>query len=302
MTYLGNSPYCYANTLAMTIGVPVDAPLIEVLTGSAFGYQRIGPLPFFDPPGWDPDQGLDQALRIMGVHHERLTFDAADEALATLRRLSADGPVFVGPLEMGLLRHQESTDRPTGADHFVAVLGVSDERVMMHDPQGYPFATLPVADFLNAWGSDTIGYADGRFPLRTGFTAPVGTPGEWVSASLPDALNWAEGNEAIPAFPPGNEQGLRDLADEARCGAIPEVTADVLRGFSLRLGARRRSDAADALPDHPGLASLLRRQAEIIGGGQLDAIDSDWDALSRRLFDLADLHVATVGALRAVAS
>lgn len=300
MTYLGNSPYCYANTLAMTIGVPVDAPLIEVLTGSAFGYQRIGPLPLFDPPGWDPDRGLDQALRIMGVEHERLTFDTASEALATLRRLAADGPVFVGPLDMGLLRYQAGSDRPTGADHFVAVLDVSDERVMMHDPQGHPFVTLPVVDFLNAWGSDTIDYADGRFPLRTGFTAPVGTPGEWVSASLPDALNWAEGNEAIPVFPPGNEQGLREFAEEVRCGAISEVTADVLRSFALRLGARRRSDAADALSGYPELASSLRHQAEIIGAGQLDAIDSDWDALSRCLFDLAGLHVDMLGALRAV--
>lgn len=300
MTYLGNSPSCYANTLAMTIGVPISAQLIDVLTSSAFGYQRIGPLPLFDPPGWDPDQGLDQALRIMGVAHERLTFDVPDEALATLRRLADVGPVFVGPLEMGLLRHQEGSDRPTGADHFVAVLDVNDERVMMHDPQGHPFATLPVADFLSAWGSETIGYANGRFPLRTGFTAPVGAPSEWVSASLPDALNWAEGNEAILIFPPGNAQGLRELAEEARSGAISEVTADVLRSFALRLGARRRSDAADALPDYPELASILRQQAEIIGGGQLDAIDSDWKTLSRRLLELAELHANILSTLRTV--
>lgn len=299
MTYLGNSPSCYANTLAMTLGSPISAPLVDVLTSSAFGYQRIGPLPLFDPPGWDPDQGLNQALRIMRVEHERLTFDDADEALATLRRLAKQGPVFVGPLEMGLLRHQEGSDRPTGADHYVAVLDVNDERIMMHDPQGHPFATLPIRDFMNAWGSDTIGYADGRFPLRTSFTAPNGTPAEWVTASLPDALNWAEGNEAIPIFPPGNEAGLAALAEEANLGAISDVTADVLRNFALRLGARRRSDAADALRGFPELAALLHQQARIIGGAQLDVIDSDWDALSTRLTRCAEMHTQVVAALRA---
>lgn len=300
MTYLGNSPSCYANTLAMTIGSPISAPLVEVLTSSAFGYQRIGPLPLFDPPGWDPDQGLDQALRIMGVDHERRTFEDPNEALATLRRLATGGPVFVGPLEMGLLRHQEGSDRPTGADHFVAVLDVDDERIMMHDPQGHPFAVLPIEDFVTAWGSDTIGYARGRFPLRTGFTVPAGTPDEWVAASLPDSLTWAEGSDAIPTFLPGSEQGLVEFAEEAASGALSDVTVDVLRSFSLRLGARRRSDAADALRNYPELAALLREQGRLIGGGQLDAIDSDWKALAARFTGMAELHTRIVAVLRSI--
>ena len=301
MTYLGNSPCCYANTLAMTFGVPISPSLIEVLTSSAFGYQRIGPLPLLDPPGWDPDQGLDQALRIMGVRHERLTFEDAGDAVAALRRLVVDGPVFVGPLEMGLLRHQDGADWPIGADHFVAVLSVDAERVVMHDPQAYPFAALPIADFMAAWGSDTISYSQGRFPLRTAFTAPSGTPEAWVFASLPDALAWAEGTKAIPGFPPGNEAGLLELAEQARTSAISETTAEVLRSFTLRLGARRKSDAADALRHHPELASLLRQQAVIVGGSQLDVINSDWRALSVRLTELAELHAEVVAALRVAA-
>lgn len=300
MTYLGNSPSCYANTLAMTLGSPIGPPLVEVLTSSAFGYQRIGPLPLFDPPGWDPDQGLDQALRTMGVDHERRTFEDPNEALATLRRLTTGGPVFAGPLEMGLLRHQEGSDRPTGADHFVAVLDVDDDRVMMHDPRGHPFATLPTEDFMAAWASDTIGYARGRFPLRTGFTVPVGTAEEWVAASLPDSLTWAEGDEAIPNFPPGNEQGLTELAEEAATHALSDLTADVLRNFFLRLGARRRSDAADALHNVPELSALLREQGRLIGGGQLDAIDSDWTALAARFTEVAELHTQIVVALRSI--
>lgn len=137
-TYVGNSPYCYSNTLAMTMGHPVSAQTIEAISGSAFGYQRIGPLPLFDPPGWDHDQGVDQALSIIGVKSQWLAFEDPAEALETLRRLTDGGPVFVGPLDMGLLRHQLGSDRPTGADHFVAALDVNEVRVIMQDPQGHP--------------------------------------------------------------------------------------------------------------------------------------------------------------------
>lgn len=301
VTYSGSGPYCYSNALAMTLGHPVDAPLIEAITGSAYGYQRIGEFPLFDPPGWDPDKGIDQALGIMGVENQRRTFTDEKEALATLRRLANQGPVFVGPLDMGLLRHQGRSDRPTGADHFVAVLDVNDERVVMHDPQGHPYAALPVRDFMKAWGSDSIGYAEGRFPLRTGFTKPVGTAAQWAAGSLPQALNWAQGAEAIPGFPSGNEDGLRELSEEATTRGLSFVTTAVLLDFSLRLGARRRSDTADLLRDYPELASLLARQAAVIGGAQISVIDSDWVSLARRLDDASALHSEIVEELRKLA-
>lgn len=63
--FVGSSPYRYANSPAMILG-PDSPPFsaVEVLTGSSFGAQFTGSgLPCFDPPGWDPDLGLDQAVR-----------------------------------------------------------------------------------------------------------------------------------------------------------------------------------------------------------------------------------------------
>lgn len=97
VTYLGSSPSCYSNTLAMTLGYPVAMRTIWALSGSAFGYQRVGLLPLFDPPGWNPDRGIDQALSIMAVRSQRLTFEDPAEALDGLTRLAGRGPVFVGP-------------------------------------------------------------------------------------------------------------------------------------------------------------------------------------------------------------
>src|SRR5689334_17811761 len=99
--FLGSGPYCYANSLAMVLEGSVPPSAIEVLTGSPFGAQfEAGGLPYFDPAGWDPDQGLDAAIALLGRTCERTTGGRADEALARLRDACADGPVIVGPVDI----------------------------------------------------------------------------------------------------------------------------------------------------------------------------------------------------------
>ena len=66
--YVGNGPYCYANSFAMVMGehAPSTA-VIEVTTGGPFGMQIVGgTMPFFDAYGWDPEQGFDAALEAVG--------------------------------------------------------------------------------------------------------------------------------------------------------------------------------------------------------------------------------------------
>ena len=286
-TYLGSSPYCYASSLAMTVPGAPAPPVIEALTGSAFGYQQVGPLPLFDPAGWDPDLGVDQALRILGAGGRRETFESGSEALARLEELAERGPVFVGPLEMGLLLHQPGSGRPFGADHFVVVVAVDDEAVTMHDPQGYPYARLPAEDFAAAWGAETLGYGMGRFPLRTGFTAPQGGQDAWATRLLPLAGAWARGARAGGMS--GNVAGLRALAAEAEAG-LEEPAATLLQDFSLRLGARRRADAADLLLRYPAVSEALETQARVLGGAQLAAVRGDGVQLASALRQVAELH------------
>ena len=143
--YVGSGPYCYANTLSMVLDDGWRPGLVQTLTGSPFGFQMVGPLPLFDPAGWDPDTGLDQALTLLGWESDRETFPSAGEAFERLTKLTKDGPVFVGPLKMGLLLHQPGADRPIGADHFVAVLDAGPDGVTMHDPQGWASLRLVAA-------------------------------------------------------------------------------------------------------------------------------------------------------------
>ncbi len=266
--YVGSGPYCYANTLSMVVEDAWRPGLVETLTGSPFGFQLVGPLPLFDPAGWDPETGPDQALTLLGWGSDRETFTSAEEAYARLTVLCERGPVFVGPLEMGLLLHQPGSDRPIGADHFVAVLEAGPDGVTMHDPQGHPYAWLPRDAFLAAWGSETIGYGTGRFPLRTDFRRVEDrTEHDAVRDVLPLAFRWASGDHGSPG---GNADGMRNLAERADAGVgIPALP--VLQNFSLRLGSRRRVDAAAELAAWPEVADVLDRQARTLGAAQYAA-------------------------------
>jgi len=244
-------------------------------------------LPFFDPQGWDPDAGTAQALQLLGWTSTRETFQDPRAGLARLQELCADGAVFVGPLEMGLLRHQPGSDRPIGADHFVAVLEVDDEAVTFHDPHGFPWAKLPRDVFSAAWGADSIAYGQGAFPLRSRFRRVEDvTPEQAVDRLLPLARDWARGR---PVPYPGGGEGLRTLAALTRTG-LGEPTRSVLMHFSLRLGARRRTDAAVVLSRYPDVAETLRSQARLLGAAQYHSTTGDSPELARSFEDLAKLH------------
>src|SRR5579871_2629796 len=99
--YIGSGPYCYANSLAMVLGPHAPDPSApEVLTGSPFGFEMLeGTLPLFDPLGWEPDTGLDDAIARLGWTCERHDGGGPDEAVDRLREASAAAPVLAGPVE-----------------------------------------------------------------------------------------------------------------------------------------------------------------------------------------------------------
>lgn len=204
VSYIGSGPYCYANSFAMMFGADAPSPaVIEFATGSPFGMQLVaGALPFFDPFGWTPEAGFDDALDAMGWASNVTKGGSAEDALSRLKSALFGGPVWVGPVEMGHLRHQPGKDGPIGADHYIVVLAVEDERVRMHDPQGYPFASLPLDDFMAAWRAETIDYGK-PYTMRTHFRRVREVrDDEVIRASLPVAIRWLSMTHAH-GFPDG---------------------------------------------------------------------------------------------------
>lgn len=303
LPYTGSGPYCYANSLSMMLGSETPGPSrLEVLTGSPFGMQLLGgKLPLFDPYGWDPDLGIDDALRLLGWRCERNVGGDAETAIAMLRDATARGPVMVGPVEMGLLSHQPTMTGAIGADHWVVVLDVEDDMVVMHDPHGHPYATLPVAQFARAWRAELVPWVDPPFVMRTDFVKERDVDvRDALRAALPGAVRWLS-NEYDGTVPPGTlgtEAALHRLAELTDSG-LDEDTRGHLVHFAVRVGARRLNDAAVALSDidRPAAARIAARQSRLVGSLQYDLVAGDNKSAAATLRRLAPTYAELAAAL-----
>ncbi|GAA1557563.1 hypothetical protein GCM10009827_093120 [Dactylosporangium maewongense] len=293
--YVGNGPYCYSNSLAMLMG-PAAPPtaVIEVTTGGPFGMQLVvGTMVFFDAYGWNPGIGCGRALDALGWTSAVHSGGDAATALARLAAAVEDGPVWAGPLEMGHLRHQPETTGPIGADHFVVVLDVDGERVLVHDPHGHPYAQVPVADFMAAWRAETVDYGE-PYTMRTGFTKVADvTDADAIRAVIPAAVEWL-GARAGAGMPPGS---LANAAAALRCAELVAAGAggglrEHLIHFAIRVGARRLSDTADCLrlAGYPDAAGIAAGQARLVGALQHPMVTGDLPAAAALLRALAPTY------------
>ncbi|MET7339260.1 hypothetical protein [Nonomuraea sp. NPDC005650] len=296
ITYVGSGPYCYANSLAMVLGDQAPPPaVIEVLTGSPYGMQLIsGRLPLFDPFGWDPEIGLDAAIDLLGWECERVDGGSAAAALDRLRRACRNGPVLAGPLELGLLPYQPGSGKAIGADHYVVVLEVDDDTVLVHDPEGYPYATLRVGEFVEAWRAELITYLKRPFRMLHGFTRrePV-TPEQALRRSLPAGRAWLAGRTDLEVSPGtlGQAEAAERTAQLVEEGLDPEIRT-LWQEFAVRVGAHRLNDLAACLSSL-GLdagAAVAAEQARIVGGLQGPLVSGDDLALATGLRRLAPTY------------
>lgn len=304
LPYIGSGPYCYANSFAMMFGehAPSTA-VIEFATGSPFGMQMLGgALPLFDPHGWNPDAGFDGALAALGWRSDRSCGGSAGEALERLHDALAHGPAWIGPVEMGYFRHQPGMTGPIQADHYVVALAIEDGCVLMHDPQGFPYATLPLADFMAAWAADTVDYG-APYTLRTGFTrVSAVSETEAIRAALPAAARWLamDPQRPVPAGTLGNADAAEALADRLLDGCDDALRMHLIH-FAVRVGARRASDAAACLARAgcPQAAAVAAEQARYIGALQHPLVTRRDASAAQYLRRLAPTYSRLLAALRA---
>ncbi|WP_117193605.1 hypothetical protein [Rhizobium terrae] len=300
--YIGSGPYCYANSFAMMFGAKAPSvAVIEFATGSPFGMQLVnGTLPFFDPYGWTPEAGFEDALAALGWTSQTIRSPTAEAAFATLKDALSFGPAWVGPVEMGHLHHQPGMTGPIGADHYVVVMGLEEDSVIMHDPQGYPYASLPLGNFMQAWRAETLGYGS-PFTLRTGFHQVENVPEEEsIRRSLSSARRWlsmvAGSHAATTAL--GNGQAAERLAELIDAGADPDLRGHLIH-FAVRVGARRAADAAACLA-RIGLreaAGIMDRQARLVGSLQYPLVVGDDATAANALRMLAPTYANLLAAL-----
>ncbi|GAA3987018.1 hypothetical protein GCM10023085_81350 [Actinomadura viridis] len=299
--YIGSGPYCYANSLAMVMGDGAPEPaVLEMLTGSPFGMQlHHGHTPFFDPLGWDPVIGLDAATELLGWTSERSGGGTPDEAAGRLRRAAPAAPLLVGPVELGLLLHRPGSGTAFGADHFVVVIGVEKETVLFHDPQGHPYATLPIEDFLTAWRADSIGYPTEPYTMRGDFRrvrrcgAHSALRASLVAARRRLAVQSIEESGSL-----GGAAAAERLAELVEEGLRPWQHEHLVR-FAVRVGARRLADASVLLAriGEREAARIAEHQARLVGALQHPLVNGDRAVAAGTLRTLAPTYERMARAL-----
>lgn len=296
VTYVGSGPYCYANSLAMILGGEAPPPaVIEVLTGSPYGMHLIGGrLPLFNASGWDPLIGIDAAINLLGWECETADGGTAEDAIDRLRRACQDGPVLAGPVDLGLLSYQPGSGTALGADHYVVVLEAGDDTVLVHDPEGYPYATAPVGAFAAAWRGELISYLEKPFRMWFGFTQRTKVTAEQaLRQSLPAGLAWLSGRTDGQVTPGtlGQAHAARRTAELVEEGLAPEIRM-LWETFAVQVGARRLNDLAAclALLDLGPAAVIATQQARIVGGLQEPLVSGDDTALAAGLRLLAPTY------------
>ncbi len=302
--YTGSGPYCYSNSLAMVLGDSAPAPgVIEVLTGAPFGIALLGGrMPFFDPYGWTPEFGLDIAIGLLGWRCETVRGGMREEAADRLRRAVARGPVLMGPVEMGMLWYQPDMSGPIGADHYLVALGVDDDRVLMHDPQGYPFVTLPISELMSAWQGGKLDYGQ-PFSMRYGFVREreVSTE-EALRAAVPNAIEFLRNRQDLAVAPGtvGGAQAALGMAELLAAGPDAEMKTHLVY-FALRVGSRRLSDAARALGalGMDDAAAVALTQSRLLGTMQYDVVTDDFVSAAAKARLLAPTYERLAAELEA---
>jgi hypothetical protein len=294
-TYIGSGPYCYTNSLAMVIGPgSPDPSVIEVLTGSPFGFWMLGgTTPFFDPPGWDPIIGLEAAIDLLGWDFDRTDDGNEVQAIERLRQASEHAPVVAGPVEFGLMLHHPGAGTVTGSDHYVVVTEVAEDMVRFHDPHGHPHATLPTGAFAAAWRAETIAYSSRPYTMWAGARRlREVNPLDALRSSLPAAARWASGaGVGHGSGDPGGADACLLLAERAEAG-LENWQRDHLAWFAIQVGARRLADAARWLRQAGAndAAAIADLQARLIGALQYPVVHDDRTATAGLLRRLAPTY------------
>jgi hypothetical protein len=292
LSYTGNSAYCYANSLHMSLSSsgadPKDLPapgFLECLTGGPFGklYLRLenGPLVFFSSPISDPDLGLKRAIELLGWECQEWYGADSQEALARLREAVQVSPALIGPVDQGYLSYYPDYQHASGYDHFVVALAVEDHHVLLQDPGGYPCAVLPIEHFLEAWRAEHIAYGRGPYTLRSHFhQARYPSRMEIIQHALPLLRKDVQAHLSGPVTYSGVE-ALALLAHDLQGDGVPVTISTSLVQFVLPLASRRSLDAAAFLREagKTQAAGLMERQAVLCGQAHYRAVQKQWSAV-----------------------
>lgn len=291
--YFGDVSLCYSYSLAMALdgyGYDFKADFLEAIMVMGNGASIVKeddqhPLVFFD--NGMPDLSISHSLKILGFDYEDFYLkDGAEVDLEEIRRkletFLSNGPVVLGPLDMGHLTYNPNHTILYGVDHFVTVYDIDNQYLYLHDPAGFACMKVAFNDILEAWKAEAIDYKRGAYSMW----------GNFKKAKSPSQTEIYQETAKIikTRYLNGQNAVLECYAKAVAESGLNTEQKQLHQYFSFKLAAVRNLYLSQFLKDHDLKGARLKEElAALFGQAHLSCLKEDYQELSHLLYQIAEV-------------
>ena len=289
--YFGDVSLCYSYSLAMaldTYGYDFKAEFLEAIMVMGNGASIVKedeqhPLVFFD--NGMPDLSISHSLKILGFDYEDFYLkDGSEVDLEEVKRkletFLSNGPVVLGPLDMGHLTYNPNHTILHGVDHFVTVYAVDGQHLYLHDPAGFACMKVAFSDIIEAWKAEAIDYKRGAYSMWGNFRK--------VKSPSQTKIYQETARIMRDRYLDGQSNILEGYAKAVAENGLNTEQKQLHQYFSFKLAAVRNLYLSKFLKDHdPEGARLKEELATLFGQAHLSCLKEDYQELAHLLYQIA---------------
>ena len=291
--YFGDVSLCYSYSLAMALdayGFDFKADFLEAIMVMGNGASIVKedeehPLVFFD--NGMPDLSISHSLKILGFDYEDFYLKDGlevdlEEVKGKLETLLSNGPVVLGPLDMGHLTYNPNHTILYGVDHFITVYALDGQYLYLHDPAGFACMKVAFKDILEAWKAEAIDYKRGAYSMWGNFKK--------VKSPIQTEIYQETARIMKNRYLNGQNGVLECYAKAVAENGLNTEQKQLHQYFSFKLAAVRNLYLSKFLKDHdPEGARLKEELATLFGQAHLSCLKEDYQELSRLLCQIAEV-------------
>ena len=291
--YFGDVSLCYSYSLVMALdayGYDFKAEFLEAImvmgnSASIVKEDEDHPLVFFD--NGMPDLSISHSLKILGFDYEDFYLKDGlevdlEEVKGKLETLLSNGPVVLGPLDMGHLTYNPNHTILYGVDHFVTVYDIDDQYLYLHDPAGFACMKVAFKDILEAWKAEAIDYKRGAYSMW----------GNFKKVKSPSQTEIYQETARIMKnrYLNGQNGVLECYAKAVAENGLNTEQKQLHQYFSFKLAAVRNLYLSRFLKNHdPEGARLKEELASLFGQAHLSCLKEDYQELAHLLYQIAEV-------------
>ena len=289
--YFGDVSLCYSYSLAMaleTYGYDFKAEFLEAIMVMGNGASIVKedeqhPLVFFD--NGMPDLSISHSLKILGFDFEEFYVKDGvevdlEEIKGKLESFLSNGPVVLGPLDMGHLTYNPNHKILYGVDHFVTVYALDSQYLYLHDPAGFACMKVTFNDILEAWKAEAIDYKRGSYSMWGNFRK--------VKSPSQTQIYQETARLIRDRYLDGQSNVLECYAKAVAENGLNMEQKQLHQYFSFKLAAVRNLYLSKFLKDHdPEGARLKEELATLFGQAHLSCLKEDYQELAHLLYQIA---------------